>query len=79
MLWHAGIHIHFVVLMEPQSSENCAFFVLASGHKYNKIHEYPHTKVSMAPCILEINMEKRKHYRYCLLPSLPNINYTSIC
>ena len=40
MLWHAGIHIHFVVLVEPQSSENCAFFVLASGHKYNKIHEY---------------------------------------
>ena len=27
---------------------NCAFFVLASGHKYNKMfHEYPHTKVSM--------------------------------
>ena len=26
---------------------NCAFFVLASGHNYNKIHEYPHTKVSM--------------------------------
>ena len=28
-----GIYIHFVVLMEPQSSENCAFFsffVLAS-------------------------------------------------
>ena len=49
MLWHAGIHIHFGVLMEPQSLENCAFFVhvIASGHKYNKIHEYPHTKVSM--------------------------------
>ena len=30
-----GYYIHFVVLMEPQSSENCAFFVLASGHKYN--------------------------------------------
>ena len=45
-----GILIHFVVLMEPQNSEICAFFVLASGHtctcKYNKIHEYPHTKVS---------------------------------
>ena len=41
------IHIHFVVLMEPQSSENCAFSVLASGHKYNVIHQYPHTKVSM--------------------------------
>ena len=27
MLWHAGIRIHFVVLMEPQSLENCAFFV----------------------------------------------------
>ena len=38
MLWHTGIHIHFVVLMEPQSSGNCAFFVLTSGHKYNKIH-----------------------------------------
>ena len=27
----------------------CAFFVLASGHKYNKIRtgKYPHTKVSM--------------------------------
>ena len=50
MLWHTVIHIHFVVLMEPQSSENCAFFVLASGHKYmyNKmLHEYSHTKVSM--------------------------------
>ena len=31
------------------SKENCAFFVhvLANGHKYNKIHEYTHTKVSM--------------------------------
>ena len=47
MHWHAGIHIHFVVLMEPQSSENDAFSVLASGHKYDKTHEYPHTKVSM--------------------------------
>ena len=50
MLWHAGIHIHFVVLMELQSSENChrAFFVLANGHKYNKMfHEYRHTKVSL--------------------------------
>ena len=38
MLWHVGIHIHFV---EPQSLENCAFFVLASGHKYNNmLHEY---------------------------------------
>ena len=42
-----GDTIHFVVIMEPQSSENCAFFVLASVRKYNKIHEYPHTKVSM--------------------------------
>ena len=35
--------------MEPQSAENCAFFLRASGHKYNKIHvhEYPHTKVSV--------------------------------
>ena len=42
MIWY------FVVLMEPQSSENCGFFVLASGHEYNKmLHEYPHTKVSM--------------------------------
>ena len=40
MLWHAGIHIHFVVLMDPQCSGNCAFFVFASGHKCNKIHEY---------------------------------------
>ena len=48
MLWDAGILIHFVVLITPQSSENCAFFVLASGHKYNKmLHEYSHTKVSM--------------------------------
>ena len=30
ILWHAGIYIHFVVLMEPHSSGNCAFFVLAS-------------------------------------------------
>ena len=41
------------VLMEPQSSENCAFFVLASGqwpYMHNKVHvhEYPHIiKVSM--------------------------------
>ena len=37
----------FVVLMEPQSSENCAFSYLqvASGPKYNKIHEYPHINV----------------------------------
>ena len=27
MLWHTGIRIHFVVLMEPQSLENCAFYV----------------------------------------------------
>ena len=51
MLWHLGIQIVFVVLMEPQSSENCAFFVFASGQKYNNnnnimLHEYPYTKVS---------------------------------
>ena len=46
MLSHAQIHIHFVVLMEPQRSENCAFIVLAIGHKYNKmLQEYRHTKV----------------------------------
>ena len=28
MLWPAGIHTHFVVLVEPQSSENCAFSYL---------------------------------------------------
>ena len=33
------------VLTESQSLEHCAFFVFASGHKYNKIHECPHTKV----------------------------------
>ena len=40
MLWHAGIHTHFVVLMEPQSSENCAFSysqVAISTTKYMNI------------------------------------------
>ena len=69
MLWDAGIHIHFVVLMqvmEPQSSENCAFFVLASGHKCNNmLHEYSHIKVSMHAS-LEINIEKIKHYLWLI-------------
>ena len=64
MLCHVGIHtgIHFVVhvLVEPQSSGTCAFFVLASGHKYNKIHEYPHTKVSIHA--RDQMIEKRKHH-----------------
>ena len=56
MLWHPGINIHFVVLIEPQSSEICAFFrtcklqVAISTRKYNvhvHVHEYPHTKVFM--------------------------------
>ena len=41
--------IHFVVLMEPQRSEKCAFSYLqvAHGHtQYTEI-EYPQTKVSM--------------------------------
>ena len=44
-----GIYIHFVVLMEPQSLEIVLFSYLqvASGHKYNKIQEYPHIKVSV--------------------------------
>ena len=65
-LWHAGIRIHFVVLMEPQSLENCPFFVhvLASGHNSHKIHEYPHTKVSMHA---RVKQRKRKH---CIFYSL---------
>ena len=38
---------------------NCAFFVLASGHEYNKYMSIP---LPRCPCMLEINMEKRKHY-----------------
>ena len=64
MLWQARIHIHFVVLMEPQSSENCTFFVLASGHKYNKMNVNPHTKVSMHA--RDQMMEKSKPYFFSI-------------
>ena len=40
--------------------ENCAFFVFASGHKYNTmLHEYTHTKVSMHA---RDQHEKEKNY-----------------
>ena len=55
------IIFQFVVVMEPQSWEKCAFsyFQLAHGHtQYTQI-EYPRPRCL---CMPEINIEKRKHY-----------------
>ena len=62
MLPHAGILIHFVVRMEPQSSENCAFFVLASGLSATKYMSTVCIPIPRCPCMLEVNIEKRKQY-----------------
>ena len=65
MLWHPGIYIHFVVLevlMEPQSSENCAFFRTCKLQVAISTTKYMSIPIPRCPCMLEISMEKRKHY-----------------